>query len=176
MVAPWRYSTSAVCGSTEKYKRYGARTVEPATRGCGAADFAVSRPIMVILIAGAPLSTGSDNPYCGTPMPVGGRPPHLDTPQFVRKTPTVVKFTELEPKNRPMAYARNAELSSPLSIEPLPPFILDGVENQLSRTRADSPGVRLSRPRAPIGGRTRSRGWTPPIRRLAASVTRRIRH
>src|ERR1700733_4204093 len=43
-------------------------------------DLAVSRPIMVILIAGAPLSTGSDNPYCGTPMPVGGRPPHLDTP------------------------------------------------------------------------------------------------
>jgi hypothetical protein len=32
-------------------------------------DLAVSRPIMVIPIAGGSLSTGSDNPYCGTPMP-----------------------------------------------------------------------------------------------------------
>jgi hypothetical protein len=37
-------------------------------------DLAVSRPIMVILIAGGSLSTGSDDLYCGTSMPLGGCP------------------------------------------------------------------------------------------------------
>ena len=45
---------------------------------------AVSRPITVILIAGGSHSTGSDNPYCDTPMPIGGRP-HLDTSGKTRR-------------------------------------------------------------------------------------------
>jgi hypothetical protein len=32
---------------------------------------AVSRPIMVMLMAGGSFYAGSDNPHCGTSMPLG---------------------------------------------------------------------------------------------------------
>jgi len=43
-------------------------------------DLAVSRPIMVMLIAGGSLSTGSHDPYSGTQMPLGPStpPPNIE--------------------------------------------------------------------------------------------------
>src|SRR3954453_21002405 len=40
-------------------------------------DFAVSRPIMAMLIAGGSFSADSHDPQSGTATPSGGRPPHL---------------------------------------------------------------------------------------------------
>src|SRR6202166_1907944 len=40
-------------------------------------DLAVSRPIMVMLIAGGSFSTGSHDPYCGTLMPLGPSTPSV---------------------------------------------------------------------------------------------------